>query len=133
MVFILFFSRSAFRGADPRRDRKWIKNGSQNDSIFDQISTLVSMKIYIDVLIDFLTLLGSILKAFSEQIRLRNHASEIRLGNHASNENERLACTRCSFSRIWVPKIHPKMHENSIEKLIDFLMGKKINKGSILS
>ena len=51
---------------------KWIKNGSQNDSIFDPNSTFCSMKIYIDVLIDFVTLFGSILESFLEQIRLRN-------------------------------------------------------------
>ena len=32
---------------------KWIKNGSQNDSIFCPNSILCSMKIYIDFLIDF--------------------------------------------------------------------------------
>ena len=54
---------------------EWIKNESQNDSIFDPNSTLFSMKIYIDVLIDFVTLFGSILESFLEQIRLRNRAS----------------------------------------------------------
>ena len=54
---------------------KWIKNGSQNDSIFGPNSTLVSMKKCIVFLIDFWTHVGSIFEAFLKQIRLRIHAS----------------------------------------------------------
>ena len=45
-------------------------------------------------------------------------------------ENERLACTRCSFSEIRTPKIHPKIDEKSVEKSTSFLIEKSSEKWS---
>ena len=67
----------------------------------------------IDFFINFWSHFGSILGAFFSSFLLPKSCQNRK---RRFCENELLVYTRCSFSRIQAPKIHPKINEKSIKK-----------------